>query len=107
MKTCAVSSPIPSMAVQKNLVAHGGPGTMLSRSTICGLPFKLWLVIRLSLIEDDASTRDALVALFKGTPGFQLVSAHANAEDALAHLPRSKVDVVLVDIGLPGVSGIE
>jgi DNA-binding NarL/FixJ family response regulator len=63
--------------------------------------------IAVALIEDDASTRDAFAVLLKGAPGFRFISAHATAEDALATLPLKDVDVVLVDIGLPLMSGIE
>lgn len=64
-------------------------------------------MIRVSLIEDDSPTRDALEILLKGTPGFQFVSAHANAPEAFSRMPLAKVDVALLDIGLPGVNGIE
>jgi DNA-binding NarL/FixJ family response regulator len=40
-------------------------------------------------------------------PGFRFVSSHADTDDAIAHLPVNRVDVVLVDIGLRGASGIE
>jgi DNA-binding NarL/FixJ family response regulator len=45
--------------------------------------------------------------LFDGAEGFHCVSQYANAEDALAGLPKDKPDVVLMDINLPGINGVE
>jgi DNA-binding NarL/FixJ family response regulator len=45
--------------------------------------------------------------LLQGSPGFSCVAAYANGEDALASLPEVKPDVVLMDIDLPGINGIE
>lgn len=64
-------------------------------------------IIAVSIVEDHAPTRDALQCLVKGTPGYRFVSSHADADDAVAHLPVNRVDVALVDISLPGASGIE
>lgn len=64
-------------------------------------------MIRIALIEDDAKTLNAWRMLFDGTPGFRCVSTHPTAEDALKNLPADNVDLVVVDLGLPGMSGIE
>lgn len=63
--------------------------------------------IRVSIVEDDARVRSGLVQLINISEGFQCVSHHANAEVALTDLPAAKPDVVLMDINLPGMSGIE
>lgn len=63
--------------------------------------------IRVALIEDDGHYREALAAIFHGTPGFCCVGAYPNAEVALDHLPSASADVALVDIKLPLRSGIE
>jgi DNA-binding NarL/FixJ family response regulator len=62
---------------------------------------------RVSIVEDDAGFRAGLVRLFNETSEFQCISNHASAESALEGLPREKPDVVLMDINLPGRSGIE
>jgi DNA-binding NarL/FixJ family response regulator len=50
--------------------------------------------------------RDGLAAILEGTPGFQCVCACATAEEALDAIPRATPNVVLMDINLPGDSGI-
>lgn len=59
------------------------------------------------MVEDDATVREGLKMLLQGSPGFSCVAAYANGEDALASLPEVKPDVVLMDIDLPGINGIE
>jgi DNA-binding NarL/FixJ family response regulator len=63
--------------------------------------------IKIALVEDDKKVREGLKALICGTPGFNCIAAYANAEEALEELPEQKPDVVLMDINLPGMSGIE
>ena len=60
-----------------------------------------------SLVEDHADTRESLAALINSAPGFRCVSVYASAEDALRDIPKQNPDVALVDINLPGMSGIE
>jgi DNA-binding NarL/FixJ family response regulator len=64
-------------------------------------------LIKVSIIEDDAGFADALSRLLKETGGFECVSLHQSGEDAIEHLPVDEVDVVLVDLGLPGITGSE
>ena len=63
--------------------------------------------IRVSVVEDNARVRGGLVQLINLSEGFQCVSHYSNAEDALAELPGAKPDVVLMDINLPGLNGVE
>lgn len=63
--------------------------------------------IRVAVIEDQTDVREGLRALINGTPGFHCQGAYRSMEDGMADLPRIAPDVVLVDIGLPGMSGIE
>jgi DNA-binding NarL/FixJ family response regulator len=63
--------------------------------------------ITVSLVEDERATREALVALIDGTPGFRCLGAHATAEAGLAKLPQERPQVVLVELALPVMSGTE
>lgn len=60
-----------------------------------------------AIVEDDAGIRDNLVELLKGSPGYRCVGACRSAEEALAQIPYWKPDVVLMDINLHRMSGIE
>jgi DNA-binding NarL/FixJ family response regulator len=59
------------------------------------------------IIEDQRDVREGLSVLIDGTPGFACTQAYASMEDALARMANEQVDVILTDIGLPGMSGIE
>jgi DNA-binding NarL/FixJ family response regulator len=63
--------------------------------------------IRVAVVEDDRSVRENLALLIDAAPGFSCVASCASAEDALRQLPRADPEVVLMDIHLPGRSGIE
>ena len=63
--------------------------------------------IRVAIVEDDEVVRESLAVLIGGASGFACVGAHPAAKPALKKLPREKPDVVLMDINLPQVSGIE
>lgn len=64
-------------------------------------------MIKVSIVEDDTQLRETLVRYFAGQPGFQCLSAFPTAEMALEDIPKNPPDVVLMDINLPGMSGIE
>jgi len=63
--------------------------------------------IAVSIIEDDAPAREILVSWIKRAEGFRVVGDHGNAESALKKLPQENPTVVLSDINLPGLNGIE
>jgi len=65
------------------------------------------LAIRVALVEDDEAERGSLLVLINGANGFSCACACATAEEALDRIPREKPDVVLMDINLPKMSGIE
>ena len=60
-----------------------------------------------ALVEDSAPMRRNLERMLRRAPGVRCVGACATAEEALEQIPRLKPDVVLMDINLPGASGIE
>lgn len=63
--------------------------------------------LRVSIVEDDDDIRAHLAQLILRTTGFELTSQHGTAEEALEQMPRRPPEVVLMDINLPGLSGIE
>ncbi|MES2571964.1 MAG: response regulator transcription factor [Verrucomicrobiota bacterium] len=63
--------------------------------------------VRVALVEDDSSTRELLVEWFFEAADFQCVGAYGDVESALEALPRQLPDVILLDVNLPGISGVE
>jgi len=63
--------------------------------------------IRIAIVEDDWMVRERLEILLNGSHGFSCVASYSNGEDAFSGLPEMNPDVVLMDINLPGMSGIE
>ena len=63
--------------------------------------------IGVSIVEDDPQVRQILARWISGAAGFRNVSAYGDAANAIAHLPEDQPEVVLMDINLPGQSGIE
>ena len=59
------------------------------------------------LIEDQREVREGLAVLINGSPGFSCASTFRTMEEALAAIENRPPDVILTDIGLPGMSGIE
>lgn len=64
-------------------------------------------VIRAVIIEDQRDLREGLATLINYTPGFECTGAFRSMEEALSRLKFDQPDIVLSDIGLPGMSGIE
>ncbi len=63
--------------------------------------------IKVAIIEDDRRIREGLSVLINGAAGYRCTGAFRSMEEALAHTWTDKPDVALVDIGLPGMTGIE
>ena len=63
--------------------------------------------IKTAVVEDMREIRDGLATLINFTEGFRCTGSYPSMEEALARLPGNIPDVLLSDIGLPGMSGIE
>ena len=63
--------------------------------------------IKVAIVDDDEGIRTSLAALIRRAPNFKLAGDYANAETALKEIPRHPPDVVLMDINLPGMNGVE
>jgi DNA-binding NarL/FixJ family response regulator len=63
--------------------------------------------IKIAIVEDQPPTRDGLAMLIGGTAGYRITGSFGSMEEALDRLPQDPPDVLLTDIGLPGLSGID
>jgi two-component system, NarL family, invasion response regulator UvrY len=63
--------------------------------------------VRVLTVDDQPLFRDAARAVISATPGFEALAEVGSGEDALALIDRLRPDVVLLDIGLPGIDGLE
>lgn len=64
------------------------------------------LMTKVAIVEDSTTLRQYLAELISATPGHTCVCACESAEEALVEIPSKRPDVVLMDIHLPGESGI-
>ena len=65
------------------------------------------LDIRVSIIEDDETIREGYAYLISNTPGFKVISAYSSYEAAAKKLLADNPDVLLLDVELPGMNGID
>lgn len=63
--------------------------------------------ITICLVEDDSRIRWGLAAILQEEPDFECIGEFASAEEALKHVPNLKPKVVIMDVNLPGMSGID
>jgi DNA-binding NarL/FixJ family response regulator len=63
--------------------------------------------ISVSIVEDNDQLRETLARVINRADGFRCISHFSSAEAALEALPKSAPDVVLMDINLPGINGVE
>lgn len=61
--------------------------------------------IRVSVVEDTIDLNKTLVMMINATPGLECISYHYNAEDAIEKILLNPPDIVLIDLGLPGMHG--
>ena len=64
-------------------------------------------LLKIAIVEDQREIREGLAALIDGTEGYRCTGSFRSMEEALAGIGRDLPDVALIDIGLPGMSGID
>jgi len=65
------------------------------------------MAITVSIVEDNEQLRTTLARVINRAEGFRCLSQYPSAEDALKDLPQVRPEVVLMDINLPGINGVE
>lgn len=65
------------------------------------------MLINVGIVEDSNKIREGLAAIIDGSEGFRCKAIFTTAEEAIKKLPLENPDVVLMDVNLPGMSGIE
>ena len=65
------------------------------------------MTVRVVLVDDHAMLRNSLAQLLNGTPGIDVVATFADGESAVAGIDECAADVVLMDVAMPGIGGIE
>jgi DNA-binding NarL/FixJ family response regulator len=65
------------------------------------------MAIKVSIVEDNEQLRTTLAKMIARAEGFEFLGHHASAEAGLENIPKERPDVVLMDINLPGINGVE
>jgi DNA-binding NarL/FixJ family response regulator len=65
------------------------------------------MAIKVSIVEDNEQLRTTLAKMISRSEGFECLGQHPSAEAGLEAIPKEKPDVVLMDINLPGINGVE
>lgn len=63
--------------------------------------------LKVAIVEDDPRWRANVESLLRETEGFECIGSYRTGEDAVENLPRRNPQVILMDINLPGMSGVE
>lgn len=63
--------------------------------------------IKVSIVEDNSQLRNTLANVINRADGFKCIGHYGTAEEALEEIPKNMPDVVLMDINLPGMNGVE
>lgn len=76
-------------------------------NSVASMPHMASPPLRVIIIEDQREVREGLGTLIRGSPGFACAASYASMEEALNRIDRAQPELILADLGLPGMSGIE
>ena len=80
---------------------------MASETQITTLSQSVPATVKVAIIEDQRDIREGLASLIKFTEGYQCTGSYRSMEEALEKIRSELPEIMLVDIGLPGMNGIE
>jgi DNA-binding NarL/FixJ family response regulator len=80
---------------------------MLRENSSAVMEMEAKALIKTAIIEDQRDIREGLAMLINGTEGYACTGSYRSMEEALEKISREMPDIVLSDIGLPGMDGIE
>jgi DNA-binding NarL/FixJ family response regulator len=83
------------------------PGHALAINSLVSARLDPDMPIKVAIVEDDEGIRSSLAALIRRASALRLAGDYPDAESALKEIPRRPPDVVLMDINLPGIKGVE
>jgi DNA-binding NarL/FixJ family response regulator len=95
------------MKTSKPLISPGNSSTRTEVSASHATKSSLEVALKVALVEDQPKVRESWNRLINSLPDFRCVCACASGEEALRVIPEMKPDVILMDIFLPRMSGIE
>ena len=82
------------------------PKWTVTRSRATVYHTAIFMTLRIAIVEDHREIREGLAQLINATPGYRCTGIYASMEEALEKLPKNLPDLLLSDIGLPGMDGI-
>jgi len=65
------------------------------------------MALRVSIFDDNQKLLDSLSVLIDGSPGFQIAGTFADCTSLVSKIKKSQPDIILMDIEMPGINGIE
>jgi len=65
------------------------------------------MAVRVTIFDDNKRLLDSLSVLIDGSPGFQMAGIFENCNNLISDIERTQPDVILMDIEMPGINGIE
>src|SRR5437899_10745948 len=90
-----------------NRLEHGHPGPQGLQTEQCTQPARSIMPYSVLLVDDHKIMRDGIKTILERTPDFRIVGEAENGSDAVSLCRKLRPDLVLMDIGMPGLNGIE
>jgi PAS domain S-box-containing protein len=108
-KGCRITLSLPKTSEEdrKNGLSSENTQTTAQLSDLSGAPAGRDKKIRILLADDHTAIREAMANLFENKEAFELVGQAANGAEAVRLAEKTRPDVVLMDVSMPGMDGVE